>query len=162
MTEVAFDYNLENFAAKTAVEHDEELKSRSLRIIKNRRQAKTIAPAKIILAAVMVITVCVVMIYSQVVLTELTSEVGFYEKQITNLNTEYVRLQGELEATTSIKTLEEAAESKLGLSKIDSSQVEYVSLTGTDEITVSQTGGKYLIQQYWNNFVEFIGEYLPF
>lgn len=160
MTEVA--YSFENFAPKTGEQQDKELKTSSLRIIKNRRQAKTVAPVKIILAAVMIIAVCIVMIYSQVVLTELTSEVGFYEKQITNLNTEYIRLQGELEATTSIKTLEEAAENKLGLTKIDSSQVEYVSLTGTDEISVAQTGGKYLLKQYWNSFIEFIGEYLTF
>ena len=102
------------------------------------------------------------MIYSQVVLTELTSEVSFYENQLTELNTEYVRLQGELEATTSIKTLEEAAETKLGLAKIDSSQVEYVNLTGADEISVARTGGKYLIKEYWDNFMDFLAEYIPF
>ena len=160
MVEVA--YNLENFAAKTADQHDTELKPRSLRIIKNRRKTKVIAPVKVILASAMAIVISIVMIYSQVVLTELTSEVSFYENQLTELNTEYVRLQGELEATTSIKTLEEAAETKLGLAKIDSSQVEYVNLTGDDAISVARTGGKYLIKQYWDNFVEFIAEYLPF
>ncbi len=155
-------YNLENFAAKTGAEQDKELKTRSLRIIKNRRTEKGVAPVKIILTVAMVLAVCVVMIYSQVMLTELTSEVGFYENQLTELNTEYVRLQSELEASTSIKTLEEAAENKLGLTKIDGSQVEYVSLTGADEISVAHTGGKYLVEQYWNEFVEFILAYLPF
>ncbi|MBQ4547490.1 MAG: cell division protein FtsL [Oscillospiraceae bacterium] len=159
MTEIA--YNLETFAPKTAEQHDKELKTRSLRIIKNRRKAKVIAPVKIILGGALALVISVIMIYSQVVLTELTSEVSFYENQITELNTEYVRLQSELEATTSIKTLEEAAETKLGLAKIDSSQVEYVSLTGTDEISVAHTGGKYLLKQYWDNFVDFIAEYLP-
>ncbi len=160
MTEIA--YNLETFAPKTAEQHDKELKTRSLRIIKNRRKAKVVAPVKIILASALAIVVCLIMIYSQVVLTELISEVSFYENQIIELDTEYVRLQSELEATTSIKTLEEAAETKLGLAKIDSSQVEYVSLTGTDEISVAHTGGKYLLQQYWDSFVGFIAEYLPF
>ena len=160
MVEVA--YNLENFAAKTAEQHDTELKTRSLRIIKNRRKAKVVAPVKIILASVMALVISVIMIYSQVVLTELTSEVSFYENQIVELDTEYVRLQGELEAITSIKTLEEAAETKLGLAKIDSSQVEYVSLTGTDEISVAHTGGKYLVKENWDRFVNFIAEYLPF
>ena len=159
MTEIA--YNLETFAPKTAEQHDKELKTRSLRILKNRRKAKVIAPVKIILGGALALVISVIMIYSQVVLTELTSEVSFYENQITELNTEYVRLQSELEATTSIKTLEEAAETKLGLAKIDSSQVEYVSLTGTDEISVAHTGGKYLLKQYWDNFVDFIAEYLP-
>ena len=160
MTEIA--YNLENFAPKTAEQQDQELKKSSLRIITNRRKAKVVALVKIILASAMAIVISLVMIYSQVVLTELTSEVSFYENQLTELDTEYVRLQGELEATTSIKTLEEAAETKLGLAKIDSSQVEYVSLTGTDEISVAHTGGKYLIKQYWDNFVNYIAEYLPF
>ena len=110
MTEVA--YNLENFAAKTAEQQDKELKSSSLRIIKNRRKVKVVAPVKVIFASALAIVISVIMIYSQVVLTELTSEVSFYENQLTELNTEYVRLQGELEATTSIKTLEEAAETK--------------------------------------------------
>ena len=125
MTEVA--YNLENFAAKTAEQQDKELKSSSLRIIKNRRKVKVVAPVKVIFASALAIVISVIMIYSQVVLTELTSE-----------------------------------ETKLGLTKIDSSQVEYVSLTGMDEISVAHTGGKYLVKEYWNNFVEFIGAYLPF
>lgn len=160
MTEVA--YNLENFAAKTAEQQDKELKTSSLRIIKNRRKAKTVAPVKIILASTIAIVISVIMIYSQAILTELTSEVSFYENKITELDTEYVRLQGELEAITSIKTLEEAAESKLGLSKIDSSQVEYVNLTGNDEISVAHTSGKYLIKEKWESFINFIAEYLPF
>ena len=160
MTEIA--YNLENFIPKTAEQQDKELKKSSLRIIENRRKAKVVAPVKIILASAMAIIISIVMIYSQVVLTELTSEVSFYENQIVDLDTEYVRLQGKLEATTSIKTLEEAAETKLGLAKIDSSQVEYVNLTGMDEISVAHTGGKYLVKEYWDNFVEFIAEYLPF
>lgn len=155
-------YNLDNFAAKTEQQHDEELKTRSLRVIKNRRRQKSVAPVKFILDAVAVIAVALIMIYSQVVLTELTAEVNSYESKISALDTERMRLEGELEASTSIKTLEETAEKSLGLSKIDSSQIEYVNLTGEDEISVAKTSGKYLIEQYWNDFIEFIAEYLPF
>lgn len=155
-------YNLDNFAAKTEQQHDEELKTRSLRVIKNRRKQKSVAPVKFILDAVAVIAVALIMIYSQVVLTELTAEVNSYESKISALDAERMRLEGELEASTSIKTLEETAEKSLGLSKIDSSQIEYVNLTGEDEISVAKTGGKYLIEQYWNDFIEFIAEYLPF
>ncbi len=155
-------YNLDNFAAKTEQQHDEELKTRSLRVIKNRRKQKSVAPVRFILDAVAVIAVALIMIYSQVVLTELTAEVNSYESKISALDTERMRLEGELEASTSIKTLEETAEKSLGLSKIDSSQIEYVNLTGEDEISVVKTSGKYLIEQYWNDFIEFIAEYLPF
>ena len=45
--EVAYD--LDNFAAKTEEQHDEELKTRSLRLVKTRRKQKTVAPFKFIL-----------------------------------------------------------------------------------------------------------------
>ena len=48
-------YDLNNFAAKTESEHDRELKTRSLRLIKNRRKAKTVAPVKLILGVLAVI-----------------------------------------------------------------------------------------------------------
>ena len=149
--EVAYD--LDNFAAKTEEQHDEELKTRSLRVIKNRRKEKSVAPVRFILDAMVVIIVALIMIYSQVVLTELTAEVNSYDTKISALDTERMRLEGELE---------ESAEKNLGLSKIDSSQIEYVNLTGDDEISVAKTGGKYLIEQYWNDFIEFIAEYLHF
>ncbi len=158
--EVAYDLN--KFAAKTEKEHDQELKSRSLRLIKNRRKVKTVAPVKLIFGVLLVITVASIMIYGQVVLTELTAEANSYQTKLTNLDAEYMRLNGELEASTSIKKLEEAAENQLGLSKIDSSQVEYINLTSSDDIAVAKTGGKYLFEQYWNDIIDFIAEYLQF
>lgn len=155
-------YDLNNFAAKTGEEHDKELKASSLRLIKNRRREKAVAPVRLIMAAALVVAIATVMIYSQVVLTELTAETNEYESMIGTLNTEYMRLGSELEASTSIKTLEESAEKNLGLSKIDSSQIEYVNLTGEDEITVARTGGKYLLKEYWQEFVNKALEYLPF
>ena len=155
-------YDLNNFTAKTEKEHDEEIRSRAFHLVKSRRQAKSIAPIKVVLCFVAVVAVCALMIYSQAVLTELTAEVNSYSGKMTVLNAEYTRLSGELETTTSIKTLEESAEKKLGLSKIDSSQVEYVNLTGADEISVAKTGGKYLIEEYWNNLIGTVKEYLPF
>ena len=59
--EVAYD--LDNFAAKTEEQHDEELKTRSLRVIKNRRKEKSVAPVRFILDAMVVIIVALVMIY---------------------------------------------------------------------------------------------------
>ena len=155
-------YDLNTFAAKTEEEHDEELKASSLRLIKNRRREKAVAPVKLIMGAALVVVIATVMIYSQVVLTELTAQTNEYESLIGTLDTEYMRLGAELEASTSIKTLEEAAEKELGLSKVDSSQIEYVNLTGEDEIKVAKTGGKYLLQEYWQQIVDKALEYLPF
>lgn len=160
MVEVAYD--LSGFVAKTEEQHDEELKTRSLHLIKSRRQEKTVAPLKIIIGAVITIMIASVMIYSQAVLTEITAETNSYESKIQALMNEHTRLEGELEASTSIKAIEESAENRLGLSKIDSSQIEYVNLTDTDKVTVTKTGGKYVVKEMWNDITEFLSEYLPF
>lgn len=160
MYEVAYD--LSAFVPKTEEEHDKELKESSLRLIKNRRTEKTVAPVKLILGAALIIVIATVMIYSQVVLTELTAEVNSYESKIGNLDNEYMRLEAEMEASTSIKNLEETAEKQLGFCKIDSSQIEYVNLTGEDEIIVAKTGGKYLLKEQWQKIVNAVREYLPF
>lgn len=130
---------LDNFAAKTEEQHDEELKRRSLHLVNSRRQPRTVAPLKIALAVLAVIAVASVMIYSRVVLTELTEDANSYTTKISELNTEYNRLEAELEAKTSIKAIAEAAEKDLGLSKIDSGQVEYVNLTDSDDIAVAES-----------------------
>lgn len=160
MYEVAYD--LSAFIPKTEEEHDKELKASSLRLIRNRREEKAVAPVKLLLGAALIVVIATVMIYSQVVLTELTAEVNSYESKIGNLDNEYMRLEAEMEASTSIKTLEETAEKQLGFSKIDSSQIEYVNLTGEDEITVARTGGKYFLKEQWQKFVNSLREYLPF
>ena len=160
MVEVAYD--LSGFVAKTEEQHDEELKTRSLHLIKSRRQEKAVAPLKIIIGAMITILIASVMIYSQAVLTEITAETNSYESKIQELMNEHTRLEGELEASTSIKAIEESAESRLGLSKIDSSQIEYVNLTDSDEVIVTKTGGKYVVNELWNDITEFLAEYLPF
>lgn len=160
MVEVAYD--LSGFVAKTEEQHDEELKTRSLHLIKSRRQEKTVAPLKIIIGAMITILIASIMIYSQAVLTEITAETNSYESKIQELMNEHTRLEGELEASTSIKAIEESAESRLGLSKIDSSQIEYVNLTDSDEVIVTKTGGKYVVNELWNDITEFLAEYLPF
>lgn len=129
---------LDNFSAKTEEQHDEELKQRSLHLIQTKRQVKKIAPIKLLLIAVAVIMISSVMIYSRVVLTELTEDANSYQTKISKLNTEYERLEAELEAKTSIKAITEAAEKDLGLSKIDSSQIEYVKLTDNDSVAVEK------------------------
>lgn len=147
---------LDNFAAKTEEQHDEELKSRSLHLVKTRRQTKTIAPFKIVMITIAIVVISSVMILSRVMLTELTEDANSYEKKITKLNTEYTRLEAELEAKTSIKTIAEAAESSLGLSKIDSSQIEYVNLTNNDEVKVAKSTGEKIKEEaanYWEKFV---------
>jgi len=155
-------YDLNTFAGKTVGETEQDLRRRTLRLVKNRRKPQQLLSYKTIMLVVAVLAACVTMIYSRVVLTELTEEANGYQQKLTVLNAEYIRLSGELEAASSIKTLEETAESDLGLSKIESSQVQYVNLTSEDHIVVADEKGLGWLGTLWGSFTALFEEYNPF
>jgi len=158
--EAAYDLNI--FAGKSAGETEQDLRRRTLRLVKNRRRPQQLLSYKTILLVVIVLAACVTMIYSRVVLTELTEEANGYQDKLTVLNAEYIRLSGELEAASSIKTLEESADSDLGLSKIESSQVQYVNLTSEDRIAVADERGIGWLGTLWESVTELFEAYNPF
>jgi len=78
------------------------------------------------------------------------------------LDSERVRLSAQLEAGESMKSLEDSAVNGLGLTKIDSSQVEYVNLAGTDKIEVANVSSSFVISQWWNSLISSVREYIGF
>lgn len=155
-------YNLSAFNAKPMEEVDRDIKVRTLRLIKSKRQAKTVAPIKVILIVLAFLVVTVLMILSRVMIMELNAQISEKHQEITILDSEYVRLSAELEASTSMKSLESSAIDELGLTKIDGSQVEYMNLAGNDKIEVAHVGSGFIIAQWWESLINAIKEYIPF
>ena len=155
-------YDLSIFDNKPAEEVDRDIKIRTLRVIKSRRRVRAVAPYKIILAVIAALAVTTLMIYSRVMLMELNAEIGNYQERITVMESEYVRLSAELESSTAMKTLEKSAVDDLGLTKIDSSQIEYMNLAAEDKIEVAKVRGSFVIAQWWDSFISWIGEYISF
>lgn len=155
-------YNFNTFAGRSAGETEKDLQRRTLRLVKNRRRPQPILSYKTIVLILAVLMACVTMIYSRVVLTELTEETNGYQQKLTVLGAEYIRMSGELEAASSIKTLEQSAESDLGLAKIESSQVQYVNLTSEDHIAVASERGLGALGALWKGAVALFEEYNPF
>ena len=78
-----------------------------------------------------VLAVIMVMIGSQVKLTEMNSMINQKQAQVSELSGEVKRLEGELAANTSAQSVEEYAES-VGLRQTESGQIDYITVDVPD------------------------------
>lgn len=115
-------------------------KQPQLKVVSNRRAvAKTNPLSKFFLVLLMVVMV-VMVIYSQVVLSELSSQISIAESRLTSLESESTRLSAQLTSAGSSKNLEEYATARLGLSKMESAQIVYVNMHEQDRSQITAKG----------------------
>ncbi len=91
------------------------------------------------LVSVGVLAVIMVMIGSQVRLTEMNSAINQKSAQVSELSGEVKRLEGELAAGTSAQSVEEYAES-VGLRQTESGQIDYITVTVPETEPAPQPG----------------------
>jgi len=72
---------------------------------------------------------------------ELSRQIADVESKIEVEKSENVRLSAELNSITSIGKIDDYATKILGMSKIESYQVEYIQLTEGDKVLYSSNGG---------------------
>ena len=124
---------------------------------KRRKNAATI---RIIFAAIVVLALFSVMTYGRVELSKLYSEKAEMEEQLMLLNNENISLESELAQQTGLTKVEEYAEVKLGLQKLDKSQIEYVEVEETTSATVVEDKESNVfveIQEWFNGVLEYLG-----
>lgn len=92
------------------------------------------------LFAVMVVSLCMMLLYHQMHLTRLTKEIGEQTESLENLQSEYVSLKTRQEQALSIGYVEEYAQTQLGMVKMDPSQVKYIQMTNPEMTEVSNAG----------------------
>lgn len=98
------------------------------------KREKSVHPVKIVAAATLVLVMAFTLLYSQVVLTELNSQINSAETRLNTLQAESVRMQTELEGKMSLKEIEEKAISEYGMVKPDGSQVSYVKMEAESRV----------------------------
>ena len=141
-------------------EREEEYAER----IRDKRSAnkrrKNAASIRIVVGAVFVFALFVTMIYGKVELTKLYSENTTLRNELQVLSDENVSLESELAQQAGFTRVEEYAETKLGLKKLDRSQIEYVEITETTaaEPVANDDGNIFVkITNKWNDFLEYLG-----
>lgn len=73
-------------------------------------------------------------------LTELTGEIQATQKELATSQSTYDYLQGQLEGISTMKNVEEIAVEQLGMTKLDASQITYVTLENQNSIVCAENG----------------------
>ena len=115
------------------VEHKAASGKKTARI---RRLVTPLRAVSVILIALM----GVALIYSNMQITELTSQIGEREATLSELKSTGVSLNAKREEMYSADYIADYAQNKLGMVKVDASQMEYIELSNPEKIEGSGTG----------------------
>ena len=86
----------------------------------------------------LVITSVGMMVAGRVRITEMDAQITTQQEQLSNLQSEHVRLTSELAAKTSAQSVEDYATGTLGMQKVDPGQIEYITVQAGDEVEVNE------------------------
>lgn len=106
--------------------------------VETKKQSKKteLSVKKILLVGIVIVAITFVMIYNRVMLTELTDEIAQANKTLNALQGENTLLEMEIAQKMSLDNIEEYATTQLNMGKVEQYQIENISLTQNDEITV--------------------------
>lgn len=104
------------------------------------RTAQALRQVRIISVTLLMIALISCYLYSQAVLTELTTDLQRTQRQLVAAQSDYDYLSGLMDSKTSLKSVAEIATSQLGLMKLDKSQITYVTLEQESVITRPESG----------------------
>lgn len=105
---------------------------------KSRTAVRSVLNLRVISAFVIVVTLVSLMVYNQVQLNEVSGRVNALSAQLRELESEKTRMMSELEATLSLRTIEEQAKHELGMNRLDKYQTTYIMLEQEDRIALTE------------------------
>lgn len=131
-----------------------------LRVVENRGRRERAAFWKGAATFVLILGVVCAILYNNVQLTELTSQIEKAQSQLEALENDYRLMQVEIESSTSLRTVQEIAETELGMAKAESYQVEYINLGEGDRVVLARAHEPRLndrIRHAWRSLLEYLG-----
>jgi len=144
-----------NNAYDISVFEDENLKNQDLhkknKVVKipkkkfeqaKRRKRNPLKLTVGFLFSAVVVAVVGMIIYSQVQLTELNQKISEAQETLENSQSEYTQMQMNVDAKYTTSIIEEYAQDKLGMTKANSSQKEFVDLSSGDKAKVIEKEDK--------------------
>lgn len=133
---------------KIKKEIEEEIKAEQLK----RSKVQSIVKGVVCGAIVAVMLGCVIVKQAQ--LTELNQQITNANKQLEEQESLYIQTQMKVESKYSSDVVEESAQSELGMSRADSYQKEYISLSEGDKAEVTQTSGTNIFETIANTIAD--------
>ena len=102
-----------------------------------KQKVLNMSPLKMLTLGAVMVAMVGALLYSNVMLAEVTADVNAAAGVLEDLNNEYTRLEMELNRKMSISAIEEYATESLNMSKIEQYQVEMISINNNDEVIVT-------------------------
>ena len=133
-----------NNAYDISVFEDENLENQDLhkknKVVKRKRNPLKLTVG--FLFSAVVVAVVGMIIYSQVQLTELNQKISEAQETLENSQSEYTQMQMNVDAKYTTSIIEEYAQDKLGMTKANNSQKEFVDLSSGDKAKVVEKEDK--------------------
>jgi cell division protein FtsL len=124
-------------------EHFEKVETEENRQAKIRIHAKSAAkigsPIKLLIMCGVALCCLLLVVKSYSDLAALSDEIAKTKAEVLTLSSEHVRMEAEIEGRSAIRYVENYAENVLGMRKIDKSQIEYIDVTGGNQVIVPET-----------------------
>ncbi len=97
-------------------------------------------------------------LYSNVQQLQISNEITAKQKELTDLQSENVRMQSVIAGKTSNKNIQEYAENTLGMRVIDASQIEYVQIQTSDVVEIPEAEQNFFVKAkvWFDDFVEYL------
>lgn len=114
---------------------------------------------KIIAVVAVIFSLAWGVLYSRAQVTELTTQISSTESDLSEAKSEYDYLNLQLESRTDLETVEAYAVTQLGLVKVDSSQITYLTLESEDKVVKPESEVKTLLENFSAGFMNLM-EYL--
>ncbi len=151
---LAYDYAAydsdESSMPKPKIKHKRNLKI----------QPKAAFAMKFIITGFISLALLSAFVFGRVELSEIYSEQSSLTEELAKLQDENMSLETELESRTSLAQVEEYAEEKLGLQKLDKSQIEYVEVESDSVAEVVETEDDNIfvsIKKWFASILEYFG-----
>lgn len=94
--------------------------------------------AKVFMISAVILVMVFIVINSFVQLNEVYADVSAANVQLSELRSENVQMQTQLEGMASISNIKTYAENYLGLQQLDKSQIQYIEIQTEDEVVVEE------------------------
>ncbi|MBR4949416.1 MAG: hypothetical protein IKZ25_01440 [Clostridia bacterium] len=90
-----------------------------------------------VLLCILAVIMMLGLVISSVQLSDVSKEIRICKNQIEELQSDEKKLEVEMEKKLNLRNIEEIAKNELGLSKIEKSQIHYLSIVSDDKIQLS-------------------------
>ena len=150
---LAEDYNYEQNPRKVKV------KERNIKVSKGLAEEKKGRTLNILLG-VTIVALLAAALFGRVEISELYTQRAELETKLERIQAENVSLESEFTQKTGMTKVEEYAEDKLGLHKLDKSQIEYVEVESPEKAKVinsEDTNVFVKIKRWFSSALEYIG-----